>query len=361
MEQTHLRTGRKTGTVFILGTLALTAIMLAVFAAAIIYVDPFFHYHKPLDGFSYPLEDERYQNNGILRHFDYDSIVTGSSMCENFKTSEAEALFGGQFVKVPFMGCRYKEIGDNLRLAYSYRETIRTVVFCLDYSHLVEDKDSLSEFDYPTYLYNNNPFDDVSYLFNKQVLLEWTRKVLNRTAEGIPSTSFDDYASWAPNFPLGKEYVLEGCGERIIGDNVQPMTQQERDMELENLRQNIVPLVKEHPETDFYLFFPPYSICFWEGMRSDGKIGWQVEAERIAIEELLQYPNVHLYSFSDCFELVCDLDQYRDMIHFGGHISSWILECMATGEHQLTLDNYRDYLDRIQAFYMDYDYSAIRK
>jgi len=335
--------------------------MLTAFAAVIVTVDPFFHYHEPLPGLAYPLEDERYQNDGILRHFEYDGIITGSSMCENFKASEAEALLGGRFVKVPFMGCRYKELGDNLRRAFAYGRDIHRVIFCLDYSHLVEDKDSVSEFAYPAYLYNSNPFDDVSYLFNKQVLLEWVRKVLTRTAEGGATTSFDDYASWSADFPLGKQYVLEGCGERIIGDNVQPMTQQERDMELENLRQNITSLAEDHPETEFYLFFPPYSICFWEGLRSDGKIGWQVEAERIAIEELLQYPNIHLFSFSDCFELVCDLDQYRDMAHYGGHINSWILTCMAEGAHQLTLDTYRDYLDRIQTFYMDYDYGAIRR
>lgn len=58
-----------------------------------------FHYHAPLKFLSYPLVNERYQNNGIVRHFDYDSVITGTSMTENFKTSEAQKLFGSDFIK----------------------------------------------------------------------------------------------------------------------------------------------------------------------------------------------------------------------------------------------------------------------
>ena len=56
-------------------------------------VDPYFHYHKPLAGLEYAIYDERYQNDGIVKHFDYDAILTGTSMTENFKTSEFDALF----------------------------------------------------------------------------------------------------------------------------------------------------------------------------------------------------------------------------------------------------------------------------
>lgn len=67
----------------ILGTL----LTLAALAGITIYVDPLFHYHAPLGSLQYPLYDERYMNDGIVRHFDYDAIITGSSMTENFKTS----------------------------------------------------------------------------------------------------------------------------------------------------------------------------------------------------------------------------------------------------------------------------------
>lgn len=68
--------------------------------------DPYFHYHKPFSFISYRLYDERYINDGISRHFDYDAIITGTSMAQNFKTSEVDALFGVESVKETFSGGR---------------------------------------------------------------------------------------------------------------------------------------------------------------------------------------------------------------------------------------------------------------
>ena len=55
------------------------------------YVDPFFHYHSPrTDEFFYTLDNQRSQNDGIVKHFDYQGVITGTSMVENFKTTEAD-------------------------------------------------------------------------------------------------------------------------------------------------------------------------------------------------------------------------------------------------------------------------------
>lgn len=72
---------------------AVILILLLLSMTMIVVIDPLFHYHAPLDGLAYPLEDERYINDGILRHFDYDAVIAGSSMTENFKTSEANILY----------------------------------------------------------------------------------------------------------------------------------------------------------------------------------------------------------------------------------------------------------------------------
>lgn len=87
-----------------------TCIITFILAAINVIVDPFFHYHKPLPGLFYILNNERYQNNGILKHFDYDAIITGTSMTENFKTSEFDKLFNVNSIKIPFSGATFKEI-----------------------------------------------------------------------------------------------------------------------------------------------------------------------------------------------------------------------------------------------------------
>lgn len=153
----------------------ISIVMLAVIviASITIYIDPLFHYHEPLDNYEYLINDERYQNDGITRNFQYDSIITGTSMAENFKTSEANEIFDAQFIKVPYSGGYYKEINDNIKRAYSSGKNIKYVIRSLDNNYLMCNEDSKNPIKtYPMYLYNNDIFDDVSYLLNKTMLLE---------------------------------------------------------------------------------------------------------------------------------------------------------------------------------------------
>lgn len=76
---------------------------LGIIGAWVYHIDPFFHYHKPYtNGYYYTLNNQRSQNNGICKHFDYNALITGTSMTENFMTSEMDAIFGTNSVKVPF-------------------------------------------------------------------------------------------------------------------------------------------------------------------------------------------------------------------------------------------------------------------
>ena len=54
-----------------------------------------------------------------------------------------------------------------------------------------------------------------------------------------------------------------------------------------------------------------------------------------------------------------DFDRYKDYIHYDSGVNSWMLGCMAAGEHELTWDNYEAYLARVQEFYSGYDYDAL--
>lgn len=92
-------------------TLILIVIVFILFASVTIYIDPFFHYHKPLREYHYPINNERYQNDGITRNFEYESIITGTSMTQNFKKSEADKIFGSNFIKVPFSGETVRKLG----------------------------------------------------------------------------------------------------------------------------------------------------------------------------------------------------------------------------------------------------------
>lgn len=90
---------------------------------------PFFHYHKPnTERYYYMLNNERSQNDGISKHFDYDALITETSMAQNFIASEMDKIFGTNSIKVCYSGGSYKEINDNLVVALKYNPDLKTIV-----------------------------------------------------------------------------------------------------------------------------------------------------------------------------------------------------------------------------------------
>lgn len=322
-----------------------------------IVVDPFFHYHKPILGLACHLEYERYQNTGILRHFDYDSVIVGTSMAENFKPSEWDEMFDANTVKVPAFGATYKEMNGYMDIAFQSQNDIKNVVWGLDYCAFNQDSEYIYYDLIPTYLYDDNPFNDVHYVLNKSIfIIETIRGVLIPTLQGSKAMlNFDYYANWTDNPQYGKAAVLAKEGERL------PQSEKKIhiDFNPDNIRKNILSVVEKHPDTDFYIFFTPYSIVYFDRLQRQGLLENQLEWERLVIEELLRYDNIHLYSFFDDADLITNLDNYKDSGHYGPNVNSYILRCMEENKHEIDLDNYEDYLDREYKFLTTYDYDTI--
>lgn len=340
--------------------LAMLLAVLALAAAVTAVIDPYFHYHKPLPGLSYHFDkdSQRYVNDGILRHFDYDAILIGTSMTENFKASEFDALYGVNSVKIPLRGSSFKEINRHLEQAVKNNDHIRVVVRCLDYAKLMDPPDTM-RYDadsYPDYLYDDFLLNDVKYAFNKSILLGPLVDVLQQTAAGKPTTDFDSYSNWMSEHTFGKKAVEAQYERPAKVKGTFSMSEEDLANETATLEQNVAALIRRHPEIEFDLFFPPYSIYYWDGVNRKGELPRFMEAEKLAIETLLEYDNVRLFSFTNEFDMICNADNYKDETHYSEDINSRILEWMSRGEHQLTRENYGSYCAQVADFLQDYNY-----
>lgn len=336
-----------------------TMAILGIAAAFTIVIDPFFHFHAPLESLEYPIHTERYQNDGIMKHFEYDALLTGTSMSQNFKTSEFDALFGTHSIKVPFAAGRYKEVGESIERAIEANPDLKIVLRGMDYYFLAEDKDTAAYETYPEYLYDKKPFNDVYYILNKEVLIYHTLTVLDYTRAGNLTTTFDAYGNWNADYTFGKEAIFQSFVRSPQNGEELELTDEERVMIEENIGQNIVDVAQRHPEVTFYVYIPPYSILYWDSICRQGKLEWHIQAEQTAIEKLLECGNVRLFSFTDKFDVITNLDNYKDDIHYSQDISSALLQWMADENGLLTKENYKEYLERIKEFYKDYDYDSL--
>lgn len=350
---------------WIIGYLILVVGTLTVVGFKVVKVDPFFHYHKPdTDGYYYVLNNQRSQNDGIIKHFDYNALITGTSMTENFKTSEMDNVFGTKSIKVSYSGGTYKEINDSLKIALANNPDLKTIVRGLDMEKFMENKNAMRQDlgEYPTYLYDNLLYNDVKYVFNRDVIFQRVYPMVRANDDenfkpGI--TPFDAYANWMASYTFGVKSV---CPEGVIlpkKEEKTKLTKKERKRVLGTVRQNITSLAKENPDVTFYYFITPYSIAWWGEQVDNGAIYKVIEAEEILIKEILKQENIKLFSFNNLTDITTDLNNYKDKTHYGSWVNSLMLRYMKDGKCLLTYDNYKDYLKDELSFYITYDYSQI--
>lgn len=348
-------------TKWIVAVLISFVLILAVFGGFNAFIDPYFHYHAPLDFVKYELKEERYQNNGIVKHFEYDAIITGSSMTQCFRPSQMNELFGVNAVKVPFSGGSYKEVNDNLEVAFAYNPDIKIVVRCLDVNALFDDKDLMNYDNCPTYLYDDNVLNDAGYLFNKDILVKSVQNLHGYLADGNNYMSMDDYVNWHAYSQYGKA-VVDNSYDRDaveIAEEQKGITEEEYAAMEASIEQNITSLIAEHPETEFYIYFSPYSIYYMDFWHRSGELERYLLAEKFYTEKLLEYDNVRVFCFFEDYESICNLDYYKDIAHHNGDLHTKILQWMSEGKYEITKENYEAHYETLHNFYMNYDYDAL--
>ena len=100
----HYSSDKKKYHKLIVWLIALVLAMLLLCAAIIVYVDPFFHYHPPLEDFPYVVDNQLSQNPGMAKNMTYEGCIIGSSMTVNFDTDDFKELLDVDTVKLSYSG-----------------------------------------------------------------------------------------------------------------------------------------------------------------------------------------------------------------------------------------------------------------
>lgn len=321
-----------------------------------VVVDPYFHFHKPIT--NYRLYEERYINDGIARNFDYDAIIIGNSLTQNFRTSQFDELFGCESVKLPYSGAGYMEIWTAIDNALTHRDDIKIVLVGFDLDDLSKGPE-WQRYNYsPEYLYDDNLWNDLQYIYNKDVLYRGTLYNLMMTMLGKDSTSFDDYSSWTrESGPKHACATLDVVSDR--GYRKRELTDYDKTLIRENIEKNISPVVEANMDTTFVLVIPPSSIAKWAQYYEAGEVEWCIDGLEYALPMILKYDNVEVYAFDDAYDVVGDLEHYSDTIHYDSAINMWMLEEICDGEHNVTNSNYMYYINAIRDYYTEYDYTVL--
>lgn len=326
--------------------------------ALVIWVDPFFQYHKPLAWFPYLVDNQVNQNPGLAKHMDYDGILIGSSMTASFNTDWFEELMGMKTQKLSYNGSYPKDLSNIMQLVFDAKgDQVKAVYMAVDQSTFSADPEE-TKFPVTDYLYDDNVFNDVPYLLNKDVLLDY---ILRPLADRKDASDWAElYKPWWTDEYYNKANVLmyyEAAEEKQEEEAL--AADYFKDAVEENLQKNILPYIEAHPETEFYIFYPPYSILFWNDVTRAKELEAVIGRLEYMTERLLNYENVHVFNFLGKEDIICNLNNYADYMHYHKNVCRYITECFATGENELHPENYGQAFDEIRTLAMSYNYPAI--
>ncbi len=338
--------------------ISVVIIVMTAFLALIglvIYVDPFFQYHKPIEGFPYLIDNQLSQNPGMAKNWDYDSVLLGSSMTVNFNTDWFSEILGLNTAKLSYNGAYPKDQSNIMNIIFTSHNQVKTVFLGIDipaYSSEVE----ATKYPIPEYLYDTNYLNDISYVLNKDVLLNY---ILRAVADPKDKTVIPTmYALWWTDEYFNKQYVLQYYEAPEIVAEEAPEDAY-IDQVRANLDVNICPYIEANPDTEFVIFYPPYSILYWYGVNRENKLVATLAEYQYVSERLLQYDNVRIFNFQDQEEIITDLNNYADYDHYHETINHYMLECFADGTCELTKENLNDSIDRMRRVAANYDYDSL--
>ncbi|MBO5891828.1 MAG: hypothetical protein J6Q30_03845 [Oscillospiraceae bacterium] len=315
----------------------LIAIMLLLAAIAFV-VDPFMQFR--IRDNTYMLQ-ERYVSAGLVKNYDYDTLIVGSSMIQNFDMDVFRKELGGKPLHIGVGGMQPPEIIQILHCAYETQKADKYFVGIDLMAFQNENKES----HIPQYLLKDDLLSKLRYLLSYEV---WFRYLpvdvafvladqvgVELPAEYANKKSIDKLGNWSSDYPV--------WGEQVVIDNYITGKYEVSKVDSTNLLPRITSNIdKFFNECDFekgehIFFFPPYSSLCWAEYQNRGQFEIYLQAKQYFIEKAMQH-NLSVYDFQGA-EFTMDLSNYKDTTHYMSHINDWMVKCFANKEYLVTREN----------------------
>ncbi len=322
--------------------------------------------------------DQRIQNAGYIRIFDFDSVIIGNSHMENLSHKKTADYLPGKWFNLSMSGSVNNERKLVLDKVFSEKK-IKQVLLLLTGDARNRPTDGFD------ILYDRNPANDILIYFNKM----YSKCFVKHTVNSIFGTHFDDncfgqkinideHNAWiynpGHNSRLGgiQQWGKYYTNDQLIGlynevgklykaptRELKELSKAEKKEIQKDIKDNIIPLLEDHPNTIFYSYAQPYfKVAYSLALRKDNNKLVEVYIE--FLKEIAQVASTHknfrLFGF-DNLPFTEDVKNYKDTSHFTRELNYKILEYIKNGEYTLDNSNIDKYINRfvkdIYAFELD--------
>jgi hypothetical protein len=199
--------------------------LLAGLSALLLLVDPY-----RVVPFSLPLKREIVDANQrwlypmVVRSGRYDSVVIGTSTVRLLDPADLNAAFGGRFVNLSMNAATAWE---QMQVGHLFLREVgppRTAVIGLEkriWCYAAADQERVTARGFPQWMYDDDPWNDLFYLFNRKTVEIAGRMIANALGLLRPRIRHDGYAVFVPP---DASYDLERARRGIWGSGPRKVT-----------------------------------------------------------------------------------------------------------------------------------------
>ena len=288
---------------------------------------------------------------GLVKHYDYDTLIVGSSITQNFRMNTFREELHDKPLHIGLGGMSLRLMEDCMKTAYRAQHA-ETYYIAMD-PYLFYDGNSHHPMEF---YFRDGPLPKLRYLLSHKVWfhflpMDLALGILDRLGKESPSfvdacsgENIDRFGDWSEKFEFGEEITLE---------NYRNQRYSIKKIETDDLYSSMVESIDQFLDTlDFeqgkhVFFFPPYSSLYWADMQLDGHYEDLIRAKRYFIENVQGQDRVEVFDFQPA-ELTGDLNNYKDTTHYTPEINDWMVRCFASGEYRVSGENMEGYLEQLK-------------
>ena len=304
-----------------------------------------------------PAKDFHFDGFGGFNVNDIFNSFTGGM---NFDMNDFNEKLGCKAIKATIGGISLSEIGYLTRLILKQNKC-KTIYCCFDLALLGQEKEK-DEMRFSDFLYDSNPLNDYRYIYGYEVWMRFLPVDIGLWAANRAGIKLSDKIQrgtdpnyleyWADNYTYGAEQTKEkylNFTNKIISETVG----------IDVLYDHMINRADElldcfsDDSANYVLFFPPYSILYWHYLDIKGYYDIFLSVKQYICDEAAKRGNITVYDFQSA-DFICDLENYKDPLHYGPHINDLMTECFVSGEYNIDPESEKTNIEKLRNMLSDY-------
>lgn len=294
------------------------------------------------------IPNERFQIPGLARNEEYDTVILGTSMIENFSERYASDKLKSNVIRLPINASYITEQRMVLDIAMNHKD-VKTVLWAIDYRTVdikYGDIYSKNNVVFPKYMYDEKLINDWRYIVDHNNFF-WALKQFQMRKTGVNPfdymvTDREVLNTW--NWKtFSRQLIIQDYkdlyeGKKSIYDKINNLPAEEAKKTID---EELIKSIEKYPDTKFVLFFAPKSILWFKLLDQQGILEKKLDVLTYVVDKASSLPNCEVYNFQNVFEITENLDLYLDITHYNNKANNYMIDSFAEGRHKTDPQSFR--------------------